>query len=65
MAFGSPDGERQAAIGINRSKYQSLDAEGNVELHPADTAISQHLNQSLCGTTEGTPAEALPRLSQR
>jgi D-alanyl-D-alanine carboxypeptidase len=65
MAFTSPDGERQAAIGINRSKYQSLDEAGNIQAHPADTAISQHLNQSLCGTTEGTPAEALPRLSQR
>jgi D-alanyl-D-alanine carboxypeptidase len=59
MVFASPGGERQAAIGINRQKYQSLDEQGNIQPHPADDAMIRHLNQALCGESAGG-ARALP-----
>lgn len=54
IAFSSPDGERQAALGFNLMKYQSLDENGWPEPHDADPAMITHLDQALCGT-EATP----------
>ncbi|MGP4113973.1 serine hydrolase domain-containing protein [Streptomyces sp. 4N509B] len=52
VAYTSPDGERQAAVGINLERYQTLDEEGNVVLHAADAAMFRHLERALCGTAE-------------
>lgn len=58
LAYASADGRRQAAVGINRMGYQSLDEEGWIQPHPIDTALLHHLDRALCGTGGTTPAHA-------
>ncbi|MFE9929721.1 serine hydrolase domain-containing protein [Streptomyces sp. NPDC005533] len=51
-ALSSPDGARQFAIGYNLMKYQRLSEDGTVLLpHPADAALIDYKDRSLCGTT--------------
>ncbi|WP_329105860.1 serine hydrolase domain-containing protein [Streptomyces sp. NBC_01439] len=51
-ALSSPDGRRQFAIGYNLMKYQRLNAAGKaLEPHPADAALVDYRDRSLCGTT--------------
>lgn len=47
-AYATEDGERQAAIGINRQGYHDRDEDGNVLPHPIDGAIEEYLTVALC-----------------
>ncbi|WP_234321423.1 serine hydrolase domain-containing protein [Streptomyces xanthophaeus] len=59
-ALSSPDGSRQFAVGYNLMKYQRVDETGTKFLpHPADAAMRDYRDQSLCGTT-APPAPAPP-----
>ncbi|WP_314252393.1 serine hydrolase domain-containing protein [Streptomyces kutzneri] len=51
-ALSSPDGSRQFAIGYNLMKYQRSNAAGTAfDPHPADAAMWDYRDRSLCGTT--------------
>ncbi|MFF4448412.1 serine hydrolase domain-containing protein [Streptomyces sp. NPDC001502] len=51
-ALSSPDGSRQFAIGYNLMKYQRVNADGTAfDPHPADAAMRDYRDRSLCGTT--------------
>ncbi|MGW6985699.1 serine hydrolase domain-containing protein [Streptomyces sp. NPDC054932] len=51
-ALSSADGTRQFAIGYNLMKYQRLNASGTeFDPHPADAALRDYRDRSLCGTT--------------
>jgi D-alanyl-D-alanine carboxypeptidase len=53
-AYATVDGERQAAVGINRQGYHVRDEEGNVLPHPVDAAIEGYLSAALCDTQAST-----------
>lgn len=57
-AFSSPDGERQASLGLTRMKYQEVTEDGELVPHPADQAASIHLVVALCGEDALSPARA-------
>ncbi|MFD6969860.1 serine hydrolase domain-containing protein [Streptomyces sp. NPDC059979] len=51
-AMSSPDGSRQFALGYNLMKYQRLTPDNTAFIpHPADAAMRDYRDQSLCGTT--------------
>ncbi|MFD9164481.1 serine hydrolase domain-containing protein [Streptomyces sp. NPDC059558] len=51
-ALSSADGRRQFAIGYNLMKYQRVNESGtDFDPHPADAAMRDYRDQSLCGTT--------------
>jgi D-alanyl-D-alanine carboxypeptidase len=65
VAYAAPEGDRQAAIGVNLQRYQALDEEGNPALHPADAAMYQHLDRVLCGAgATAAPPTAVPWLTR-
>ncbi|UED87278.1 serine hydrolase domain-containing protein [Streptomyces profundus] len=57
LAFSSPDGESQAAIGYNASHYGIPAEDGTLEPHPADLAVILHLDEALCGAEREAPPE--------
>lgn len=52
LAFSSPDGERQAAVGLNLMKYQTVSEDGLPQPHPIDEALVLHLVEALCPASE-------------
>ncbi|MFG2990219.1 serine hydrolase domain-containing protein [Streptomyces sp. NPDC048257] len=51
-ALSSADGSRQFAVGYNLMKYQRLNESGTAFVpHPADAALRDYRDRSLCGTT--------------
>ncbi|MEV0823069.1 serine hydrolase domain-containing protein [Nonomuraea rubra] len=54
----SEDGARQLSLGVNRTKYQSLDENGNVVLHPIDYASAEYFLLAVCGQSTGAQARA-------
>jgi D-alanyl-D-alanine carboxypeptidase len=56
ITLSSPDGRRQVSIGINLMKYQHLDENGAVQVHPIDIALSDYLLRALCGTQAAPPS---------
>ncbi|MFI1279517.1 serine hydrolase domain-containing protein [Streptomyces sp. NPDC020858] len=63
-AMSSPDGSRQFALGYNLMKYQRLTADNTAFIpHPADAAMRDYRDQSLCGTT--TPRTPDPAAKNR
>ncbi|MFI6740004.1 serine hydrolase domain-containing protein [Nonomuraea sp. NPDC050451] len=50
-SLSSPDGNRQLSYGVNRTKYQQIDENGQIVLSPIDYAIGEHGLLALCGTT--------------
>ncbi|MQA93370.1 MAG: serine hydrolase [Streptosporangiales bacterium] len=52
QAFVSTENDRQVSLGMNLSKYQRLDDNGNPLQHPIDEALATHL------VTAGCPAPA-------
>ncbi|GAA3813658.1 serine hydrolase domain-containing protein [Sphaerisporangium flaviroseum] len=55
ISLSSPDGKRQLSIGINLMKYQTVDENGAIQVHPIDIALSTHLLQALCGSQAAAP----------
>ncbi|MGW3344400.1 serine hydrolase domain-containing protein [Nonomuraea rubra] len=54
----SEDGARQLSLGVNRTKYQSLDENGNIVLHPIDYASAEYFLLAACGQSTGAQARA-------
>lgn len=55
----SEDGTRQLSIGLNRTKYQTIDENGQIVPSPIDYAFSDHVLLALCGPGQaGTPGQA-------
>lgn len=60
-AMSSPDGSRQFTLAHNLMKYQRANESGTELLpHPADAAMVDYRDRSLCGTT--APRTAAPRV---
>ncbi|WP_327260673.1 beta-lactamase family protein [Streptomyces sp. NBC_01232] len=60
--LSSPDGTRQFAIGYNLMKYQRLNESGTaLDPHPADAAMRDYRDQSLCGTTAPRTPDPAPK----
>ncbi|WP_336212268.1 serine hydrolase domain-containing protein [Nonomuraea sp. LPB2021202275-12-8] len=49
QSLSSPDGSRQLSFGLNRTKYQRIDENGNIEISPVDVALGSHFLLALCG----------------
>ncbi|MET8154812.1 serine hydrolase domain-containing protein [Sphaerisporangium sp. NPDC005289] len=56
VTLSSPDGRRQASLGINLMKYQHIDENGQVQIHPIDIAMARHMLVALCGTQAAPPS---------
>ncbi|MFC4529276.1 serine hydrolase domain-containing protein [Sphaerisporangium dianthi] len=56
VTLSSPDGRRQASFGINLMKYQQFDENGQIQVHPIDIALAQHMLVALCGAQAGAPS---------
>ncbi|UBU16011.1 serine hydrolase domain-containing protein [Nonomuraea gerenzanensis] len=50
------DGTRQLSMGVNRTKYQSLDENGSVVPHPIDYASSAYFILAACGQSADAQA---------
>ncbi len=50
-SLSSPDGNRQLSYGVNRTKYQQIDENGQIVPSPIDYAIGAHGLLALCGNT--------------
>ena len=57
QSLSSPDGERQLSFGMNWTKYQHLDDNGNVEPSPIDFALVDHLLLAVCGQSGARAAQ--------
>ncbi|WP_079271242.1 serine hydrolase domain-containing protein [Streptomyces lydicus] len=49
-SLSTADGRRQMSLGFNLTRYQKLNAHGEAQLGPIDTAMDAHLLQAMCGT---------------
>lgn len=58
IVLSSADGERQASVGLNRQKYQTVSEDGELQPHPADAALGTYLDRALCGGDAARPAAA-------
>ncbi|GAA4987176.1 serine hydrolase domain-containing protein [Nonomuraea thailandensis] len=54
----SEDGVRQLSMGVNRTKYQTVDENGNVVLHPIDYASIDYFLLATCGQSAGAQTRA-------
>ncbi|TYB58169.1 beta-lactamase family protein [Nonomuraea sp. PA05] len=54
----SEDGTRQLSMGVNRTKYQTLDENGGVVLHPIDYASGAYFLLAACGESADTQVRA-------
>ncbi|MFF0867000.1 serine hydrolase domain-containing protein [Nonomuraea sp. NPDC003560] len=61
-SYTSPDGARQLSMGVNRTKYQSLDENGNIVISPIDYAAVDHLLLGLCGQSAARTTAAQPQI---
>ncbi|RSM99572.1 hydrolase [Nonomuraea sp. WAC 01424] len=59
-SYTSPDGARQLSMGVNRTKYQSLDENGNIVISPIDYATVDYLLLGLCGQSSARTKAAQP-----
>ncbi|MCZ1009138.1 serine hydrolase domain-containing protein [Streptomyces lydicus] len=55
VTYSTPDGKRQMTFGLNRTKYQQLDATGHIKPGPIDTAIWAFEAKAMCD--RDAPAE--------
>ncbi|NUO60780.1 MAG: beta-lactamase family protein [Hamadaea sp.] len=62
-SYTSPDGSRQLSIGVNRTKYQSLDENGNIVISPIDYATVDYLMLGLCGESAASAKAAQPEIT--
>ncbi|MEV4397416.1 serine hydrolase domain-containing protein [Nonomuraea sp. NPDC049607] len=61
-SYTSPDGARQLSMGVNRTKYQSLDENGNIVISPIDYATVDYLLLGLCGQSPARTKAAQPEI---
>ncbi|MFI6927731.1 serine hydrolase domain-containing protein [Nonomuraea spiralis] len=61
-SYTSPDGARQLSMGVNRTKYQSLDENGNIVISPIDYATVDYLLLGLCGQSSARTKAAQPQI---
>ncbi|MGW4412343.1 hypothetical protein ACWEJ6_50685 [Nonomuraea sp. NPDC004702] len=61
-SYTSPDGARQLSMGVNRTKYQSLDENGNFVISPIDYATVDYLLLGLCGQSPARTKAAQPEI---
>ncbi|MEU1723064.1 serine hydrolase domain-containing protein [Nonomuraea sp. NPDC005692] len=61
-SYTSPDGARQLSMGVNRTKYQSLDENGNIVISPIDYATIDYLLLGLCGQSPARTKAAQPEI---
>ncbi|MBF8193782.1 beta-lactamase family protein [Nonomuraea sp. K274] len=62
QSLSSPDGKRLVSFGVNRTKYQTVNENGEVEVSPIDVATVQHLLVALCGPAGAQVKAAQPDL---
>ncbi|MFE0376506.1 serine hydrolase domain-containing protein [Streptomyces inhibens] len=55
VTYSSPDGKRQMTFGLNRAKYQQIDATGHVKPGPIDAATGAFAAKAMCDSD--APAE--------
>lgn len=55
VTYSTPDGKRQMTFGLNRAKYQQLDATGHIKPGPIDAAIGAFEAKAMCDND--VPAE--------
>ncbi|WP_084772498.1 serine hydrolase domain-containing protein [Nonomuraea candida] len=59
-SYTSEDGNRQLSMGVNRTKYQSLDENGLPVMSPIDQATIEYLALGLCGMSMPRAKAAQP-----
>ena len=49
MVLASADGSRQAAVAMNLTRWNTLDAQGRPQPHPIDDALASLYRTAICG----------------
>ncbi|GAA3679967.1 serine hydrolase domain-containing protein [Nonomuraea antimicrobica] len=63
LSLSTPDGKRQLSLGMNLTKYQRVDENGQIEPSPIDAALNRYALVAACGPGDARTKAAQPALT--